>query len=119
MKFLSLFTKTPEHQRFNYVPRYYDAKKEEMQEREARIRHELHLEEESEQAYRSRIAGSFHAARRRSKSSSGGLSATLLRFGILLFLVLFLMAYLTWGKVALYSLVLFVPIYIYAKFKRA
>ena len=125
MKFLSLFTKAPQHQRFNYVPRFYDPKKEEMKEREDRIRRELERERGVEGSgalsspgdYRSRIAGSFHAARRRSKVGSDA-SAVLIRFGVLLFLVFFLMAFLTWGKPALYSLFLFIPVYFYFKFKR-
>ncbi len=41
MKFLSLFTKAPQHQRFNYNPRFYDPQKEEMKEREERIKLEV------------------------------------------------------------------------------
>lgn len=119
MKFLSVFTKTPTHQRFNYTPRYYDPKKEEMQEREARIRKELKLEQEQGPGdYRSRIAGSFHAARKRSKNTEGSLDATLLRFGIILFLVLFIMAYIQWGQMAFYGFALFIPFYIYLKFRK-
>lgn len=120
MKFFSLFTKTPAHQRFNYVPRYWDPKKEEMMEREARIKRELNLEREKEQAgdYRSRISGSFHAARKRSKQSNASLNATLLRLGIILFLVLFIIAYIQWGRVAFFGLVLFIPFYLYLKLKK-
>ncbi len=123
MKFLSLFTKAPQHQRFNYTPRYYDPKKEEMQEREQRIRKELEREKgvagsASEPGdYRSRITGAIHAARRRSKTKAAP-SAVLLRFGVLLFLVVFLMAYLTWGKPVIYSLFLFIPVYFYIKFRQ-
>lgn len=120
MKFLSVFTKTPTHQRFNYIPRYYDPKKEEMEEREARIRRELKLDAENEGSggYRSRISGSFHAARKRSKQSGGSLNATLLRLGIILFLVLFIIAYIQWGQVAFYGFAFFVPFYIYLKMKK-
>lgn len=119
MKFLSLFTKTPTHQRFNYSPRYYDPKKEEMMEREARIRRELQLEQENGPGdYRSRISGSFHAARKRSKQTGESLNATLLRFGIILFLVLFIIAYIQWGQVAFYGFALFIPFYLYLKFKK-
>ncbi len=119
MKFLSLFTKTPTHQRFNYSPRYYDPKKEEMMEREARIKRELQLEQESGPGdYRSRISGSFHAARKRSKKSGQSLNATLLRFGIILFLVLFIIAYIQWGQIAFYGFALFIPFYLYLKFKK-
>lgn len=123
MKFLSLFTKAPQHQRFNYTPRFYDPKKEEMQAREERIRKELQREQgEVPDAsgpgdYRSRIAGSFHAARRRSKTTSEP-NAVLIRLGVLLFIVFFLIAFLTWGKAAIYSLLLFVPLYLYLKLKK-
>ncbi|MFZ1808108.1 MAG: hypothetical protein WAU36_12840 [Cyclobacteriaceae bacterium] len=121
MKFLSVFSKAPTHQRFNYTPRYYDPKKEEMKEREARIRRELKLEREEGTEmgdYRSRIPGSFHAARKRSKQSGKTLGASLLRFGIVLFLVLFIIAYIQWGQVAFYGFALFVPFYLYMKFKK-
>ncbi len=119
MKFLSVFTKTPSHQRFNYTPRYWNPQKEEMQEREARIRRELKLDEEKGPGdYRSRIAGSFHAARKRSKPTGDSLNATLLRFGIILFLVLFVISYLQWGQVALYGFAIFIPLYFYLKFKK-
>ena len=120
MKFLSLFTKAPQHQRFQYTPRFYDPQKEEMQERESRIRQEIErergIQREDLGNHRSRIAGSFQAARRRSKSAAEP-SAILLRFGVFLFLTLFIMAFLEWGKPALYSFFLFVPFYFYLKFK--
>lgn len=119
MKFLSVFTKTPTYQRFNYTPRYYDPIKEEMQEREARIKRELKLEQENGPGdYRSRISGSFHAARKRSKPSGGSINATLLRLGIVLFLVLFIIAYIQWGQVAFFGFALFIPFYIYLKMRR-
>lgn len=122
MKFLSLFTKAPNYQRFNYTPRFYDPQKEEMKERELRIKRDLELERgnvgEESQAYKSRIAGSFQAARRRSKTSSDTLQSNLLRFGVLLFIVLFLIAFLQWGKAAMYSFIPVVPLYLYFKFKR-
>lgn len=122
MKFISLFTKTPSHKRFNFEPRFYDARAEEREARESRIREELAREAgkatETSEQYRTRIAGSFHAARRRSKASDDNLNATLIRLGVLLFLTLFLLAFLTWGKPALYSLLLFIPAYAYLKFKK-
>jgi len=121
MKFLSLFTKVPEHQRFNYVPRYYDPKKEEMQERVARIKREVELEkgmarENEANDHRRRMAGSFQASRRRTQNAPD-LQTPLLRLGILLFLAVFLIAYLTWGKPVLYSLLAVVPLYFYLRLK--
>jgi len=123
MKFISLFTKAPSYQRFNYSPRYYDAKKEEMKEREDRIRREIEIEKgiisnTDTAGYRGRMTGSFHAARKRSKTASSGPNVVMLRLGVLLFVSLFLFAFLTWGKPALYSLLIFVPIYFYFKFRR-
>ena len=120
MKFISLFTKAPSHQRFGYNPRFYDPKKEEMEERESRIKSELERERgitEDLTRHRSRIAGSFQAARKRSKASSEP-NAAVLRSVILICLVLFLMAFITWGKVALYGLFILIPVYFYLKFKK-
>lgn len=122
MKFISLFTKAPAYKRFNYAPRYYDPQAEEMKEREDRIRQELARERGEQQVaasgdYRSRITGAFQSARRRSQKAPGELNAVLLRLGILLFIVLFLIAFLQWGKVALYSFIIFIPVYIYFKLK--
>lgn len=122
MKFVSLFTKTPDYKRFSYRPRFYDAKAEERKEREERMRRELERERgeapESGIDYRSRIAGSFQSARRRSNKDKGELNAVLLRSGLLLFLTLLAIAFLTWGKDVLYSLLIFVPVYFYLKFRK-
>jgi hypothetical protein len=122
MKFLSLFTKAPQHQRFNYTPRFYDPKKEEMKEREERIKLDV-IRNKGEVPqeignYRSRIAGSFQTARKRSKAEPGGrVSSTIIRLGILLFFTVFIIAFLEWGQPVLYSLFLFIPFYFYLKFK--
>jgi hypothetical protein len=123
MKFISLFTKAPNYQRFNYTPRYYDARKEELKEREDRIRREMEAEKgivsnADTVGYRGRMTGSFHTARKRSKVTYSGPNVAMLRLAILLFISLFLFAFLTWGKPVLYSLLIFVPVYFYFKFKR-
>jgi hypothetical protein len=120
MKFISLFTKAPSHQRFAYNPRFYDPKKEEMEERERRIKSELDASKgnpEDLTRHRSRIAGSFQAARKRSKAASEP-NAAVLRSVILICLVVFLMAFITWGKAALYGLFILIPVYVYLKFKK-
>jgi hypothetical protein len=122
MKIPSLFTKTPSHHRFNYKPRFYNAEEEERKEREERIRRELELEkgivsEDAEIPHRSRIAGAFQAARKRSQKSSTP-NAALMRTASLLFLVLFIIAFLQWGRPAMYLAFLIVPFYLYAKFKK-
>lgn len=123
MKIISLFTKAPQHQRFNYIPRYYDPAKEEMKERMERIQKEIDRErgvvtnEGAQAGYRSRIAGSFQAARKRSKPQQQG-SETLMRLGIILFLTLFLIAFFQWGRPALYGVIVVVPFYLYWKVKQ-
>jgi Flp pilus assembly protein TadB len=123
MKFLSVFTKAPKHQRFSYTPRFYDPQKEEMEERESRIKLELAREKGEEinedlTSHRRRISGAFQAARKRNNPVSAGTNATMLRLGILLFMVVFIIAFLEFGRPVLYSLILFVPFYFYLKFKR-
>jgi Flp pilus assembly protein TadB len=122
MKFPSLFTKTPNYKRFSYAPRFYDQQAEERKEREDRIRQEIAREKGERSAetsdYRTRMTGAFHSARRRSQASQDTLRVNLIRLGVLLFMAVFLIAFLTWGKVTFYSLFLFVPVYIYLKFKK-
>jgi uncharacterized membrane protein len=119
MKFPSLFTKTPQYQRFSYKPRFYDPQKDEMKEREERIRRELDLEkgeEDESTLHRSRIAGSFQAARRRSKQTTAP-NVAIMRIATMLFIALFLIAFLQWGRPAMYLAFLIVPFYLYTKFK--
>jgi hypothetical protein len=120
MKIISLFTKAPQHQKFNYRPRYYDPSKDEMAEREERIRKEIARERgellEDNGGYKTRIAGSFQAARKRSKPTAEK-SAVIMRFGVLLFMALLLIAFLQWGKPALYGAAFFIPVYLYMKFR--
>lgn len=122
MKFISLFTKTPNYKRFSYQPRYYDPAEEERKEREERIKREIARERgetpEDVAGYKARIRGSFHSSRKRSKVENSTLNTAMLRLGVLLFLTLFLMAFFTWGKPVLYSLIVFVPLYLYAKLRK-
>jgi len=122
MKFVSLFTKAPNYKKFSYEPRFYDQKAEERKEREDRIRQELAREQglQSDETtnYRTRMTGAFHSARRRSQTTQDTLRSNLIRLGVLLFLTLFIIAFMTWGKAAMYSLLVFVPVYLYIKFKK-
>ncbi len=122
MKFVSLFTKAPNYKRFSYAPRFYDKKAEERKEREERIRQEIASQGGQESTatsnYRSRMTGAFQSARKRSQASPSTLQSSLIRLAVLLFLTLFIMAFMTWGRVALYSFLLFVPVYIYLKFRK-
>ena len=119
MKIPSLFTKAPNYKRFNYSPRFYDAQEEERKEREERIRNELKLagKDEETAGYRSRISGSFKAAKKTAGRVSNP-SAALLRIIILTFLSIWLIVYLQFGFIAMYGLLLIVPFYLYLKFKK-
>jgi hypothetical protein len=121
MKFSGLFTKTPAHKRFNYIPRHYDPREEEMKERQERIRKELEAGLRKETAddllqHQSRIKGSFQAARKRSVQKTEP-SAAVLRTLITLFIVLELLAYLQFGNVALYGILLIIPFYLFLKLR--
>src|SRR6188472_2304317 len=109
MKIPSLFGKTPSYRRFEYKPRFYDPQKEEREERDRRIREELAIEKVAEEThnadYRSRIKGSFQRNARRAKPT-GETTAILIRLAVLLFITIFLIAYLTWGNVAFYGFLL-------------
>jgi Flp pilus assembly protein TadB len=124
MKLPSLFTKTPNYKRFAYTPRHFDPLEEERKEREERIRHELSIEaekksdEENLHAYRSRIAGSFRTAKKTATVQKDP-SANMLRLIILMVLTIGLIAFIEYGKVALYGVaIVIIPFYFYLKFRK-
>ena len=132
MKFPQIFIKTPNHKRFNFTPRFYDPQEEERKEREERIRKEVEeqgltekadreleaLKEAETFAYRERIAGSFRTAKKTVTPQSDP-SAALIRLFIILILTVGLIAYLQYGKVALYGVFLaIVPFYLYLKLRK-
>ena len=124
MKLPSLFTKTPNYKRFAYTPRHFDPLEEERKEREERIRHELSIEaekksdEENLHAYRSRIAGSFRTAKKTATVQKDP-SANMLRLVILIVLTVGLIAFIEYGKVALYGVaIVIIPFYFYLKFRK-
>ena len=119
LKLPTLFGKTPKHQKFSFEPRYYDAAKEEREQRNKRIRQELEKEKQSnDNNYADRIRGSFHSSRKRTKVTNNDLHTALLRIGILLFLVCFIIAYLEWGNKAFYGFAVFVPLYVWTKIRK-
>ena len=125
MKIPSLFTKTPNYKRFAYNPRHYDPQEEERKEREERIRRELSIESEQKEedddnlhSYRSRMVGSFRSAKKTATVQKDP-SANMLRLIILLVLAVGLIAFIEYGKVALYGVALvIVPFYFYLKFRK-
>jgi len=126
MKLIHIFSKTPNHKKFNYVPRHYDPVEDERQERERRIKLELKEREQSsqeetvledQQVHRSRIAGSFKKAKK-TVTVQKDPSASMVRLVILLIVSVGLIAYLEFGNAALYGTALvFVPFYFYLKFR--
>ncbi|MEJ0056322.1 MAG: hypothetical protein WDN75_12065, partial [Bacteroidota bacterium] len=84
-----------------------------MKEREARILQEIEREKgirsEESSDYRTRMSGAFRAARKKSETPKSSMSTALIRLGVLLFLSLFIIAFLTWGTKAFYSLLIFAP----------
>lgn len=124
MKLPQLFTKTPSHKRFDYTPRHYDPRAEELREREERIRRELRIEQEknneqeSSASYRSRIAGSFRTAKKTTTAQRDP-SASMLRLIVLLLLTIGLIGFIEYGRAALYGVALvFIPFYLYLKFRK-
>jgi hypothetical protein len=60
------FGKTVKHQRFNYIPRFYDPEKEE---RDARIKAAMGLSDDSPEAMKSRIIRGFRDRKRGARTS--------------------------------------------------
>ena len=117
MKFPTLFTKIPRYKRFDYTPRHYDPQEEERKARDEQIRKGLRAEGEISSEYRTRIVGSFKASRKH-QSKSFDPSANLIRLVIITFLVVWIIAYLQFGSIAFYGLLLFIPFYLWLKFIR-
>lgn len=125
MKIPGLFTKTPKYHRFEYKPRYYDPKKEEHEEREARLRAEIAAENgatpeqtETPYDYRSRMKGTFQQARKRAAKSPDEPNYAIIRLAILLLIALLLVGFFQWGGKVVYMLFLIFPIWIYFRFFR-
>lgn len=119
-KIPTLFNKIPKHKRFNYAPRHYDALEEERKEREERIRKELQLKENEavvDDSYRTRISGSFRTSRK-TQGRQLDPSANMLRLIIITLLVGWFFAYLQYGNIAMYGLLLIIPLYLWIKFVR-
>ena len=113
----SLF-KVARHKKFNYEPMYYDPIREEIKEREGRIKREMQLNNgEIPEGYVStasnNIRGSFRQNRSKQKDSTGMIRA-------LIFVILGggFVAFLYLGQNSLYLLLLFIPLYILIRKKK-
>lgn len=105
--------KTPKYQRFHVEPRYYDPVKEELMEREARIKRNVEADRDVNGEFPSSIQGTF-TRRRRTK---GG-SASLVQFIIMILLAGLIFGYIYLGEIALYIIVLISSVLLYLKMKR-
>lgn len=117
-KFPTLFGRIPHHRKFNYQPRYYNPQAEEQQAREARIRAEMGETEVNEVDLRARMSSAFRASRRQKPDKKAKLNEALVSTGLTLFLAMLLIGWLQWGNVALYLLVLVIPVWFYFRFFR-
>lgn len=113
----SLFRK-PVHQRFRVEPRYYDPVKEDIENRTSRIKAELGLtdKDDLDAGYRSQISGSF---RKNMKHATGnGIDQTsVLRLIILVILIAMIGGYVYIGTEIFYVFLLYIPFYLWKKFK--
>ena len=88
---LPVFFKLQKHKRFNFVPRYYDERKEELKKKVEKINQEIEKVENSNvSTYVPNIKGQFRRYYRRSSSKSKQHSNIRL---IIIIIVLFLIAY--------------------------
>jgi type VI protein secretion system component VasF len=116
MKIPSLL-RTPKYQRFHLEPRYYDPVKEELQEREARIRQSMLADKIRNEENTIRENSSLHGSFTRQRSSRKG-SATYTQIVIMLLLSALIFGYIYLGDVALYTVVGISSVLLYLKMKR-
>jgi hypothetical protein len=124
MKFTQLFTKIPNYKRFGYMPRHFDPLEEERREREERILQEVDQEqrkklvEETQHGHRTRIMGSFKTAKKTATVQRDP-KANTLRLIVLLIVSVGLIAFIQYGKIAIYGvLAVFIPLYLYLKYRK-
>ena len=115
---LPSLTKKPKYQRFHIEPRYYDPIKEDIENRTSRIKAELGMSEKeaADLGYSSQISGSF---RKNLKHTKGNVDQTsMIRLIVLIALVLFAGGFIYIGSEVFYVLLLYVPFYLWKKFRR-
>jgi len=96
---------------------YYNPQEEERKEREGRIKSELNPDQTSDQPYKSRIAGSFQAVRKKHAAQAISGNVAIMRTLILLALVLLVIGYLQFGNDVIYGLFVLVPLWLFMKLK--
>lgn len=107
------FFKIPSNQKFNYDPRYYDPIREELAERESRIKSELKAEAIERERIASRLRGSFRSSF--TYESQTNKNAGLLRIIIISLLTGGIWAYWEFGSQATYFLLILLPVYFFLK----
>ncbi len=111
--------KKPRYQKFHLEPRYYDPIKEDIENRTSKIKAELGLldNDNLDAGYRSQIEGSF---RKNMKHATGsGVDQTVvLRLIIMIALVFMIGGYVYIGVEIFYLLLLYVPFYLWRRFKK-
>lgn len=118
-KFPMLFGRIPKHKRFHYEPRYFDAQQEERKARQSRIEMELGQQPDQDEVdHRERMSSAFGTRRKQRKPMSGDMKETILQLALILAMALLLIAWLEWGNVVFYSLLLVVPVWFYVRFLR-
>lgn len=107
-KFPSLF-RIAKNRRFQYDPWYYDAVKEEIEQREEMIKRELNPDDEIHAHY---AAGSGIRGAFRKKTPARGDSTFLLRLIIFSMLIGGALSWWYFGKNSVYFLLLILPVYL-------
>jgi hypothetical protein len=110
MKLPSLL-RLPKNKRFNYVPRYYDPVKDEIEEKESKFRREL-SEEGRRITKRPSISEVY---RRRSRVERKG---DLRQIIFILTFTVIIFGYLYIGNYVFYFLLILIPAYIWARFRK-
>jgi 3-phenylpropionate/cinnamic acid dioxygenase small subunit len=89
------FVKLPQHKRFNFKTRYYDANKEALDERVARIKREMAAEESGEAVYskealKSKIEQEWHRGGRRGHNTRSNMRIAFIAALLVLFFYYYL-----------------------------
>lgn len=104
-----------DHRRFNYLPRYYNEAKEQLDARKVEIQHELGLTADKE--YQSKIGpGMFAQSRAKDKQKMS--SILTLRFFYIIVLLCLPVAYIFYGELSLWVGGLILCLALFIQFKR-
>ena len=109
MKLPSLL-RIPKNKRFNYIPRYYDPVKDEIQEKESKFRAEL--SEDGRKLKRLSISETYKRRSRLDKRTDSRQIFFILTFTIIIF------GYLYIGNYVFYFLFVLIPLYIWIRLRK-